>query len=333
MNEHYPRIRRHGPTPQGERLLLRELVSITFYLPHDHDALAAGVEQALDVYLGHVGQGPETICYWEDSEGEGDLFPLNDNGWDSIRRKLHPTTTYRFLDELDEQSAYFQRRIKKGFQTYVNLTGAPSSEDNVYGFTYCARLPWRSPSERSVSALIATLPTEYLEQHGPGRVRELALEMASPLRFSTGHAGLALAFLGSRSRLLPGIRDELFRHPGLDVHLGGLRTDIGTRVDGVHWLNFLGQPVLGELEGATGLRARLHSPGTTVQEMEGERALVTLGQWPEAGDLAQGRDLPAHRELARVLESWLDPFLTVHAYSWRGYTEEEVRRWWRRFLD
>ncbi|HYO58614.1 type VI immunity family protein, partial [Archangium sp.] len=93
------------------------------------------------------------------------------------------------------------------------------------------------------------------------------------------------------------------------------------------------QPVLGALGGVAGLRARLHSPGTTVQEMEGERALVTLGQWPEAGDLAQGRDLPAYRELARVLEPWSDAFFPGYVNSWRGYTEEEVRRWWRRFLD
>ena len=61
--------------------------------------------------------------------------------------------------------------------------------------------------------------------------------------------------------------------------------------------------------------------------------LVTLGQWPEAGDLVHGRDLPAYRELARVLEPWLDEFFPAEVNSWRGYTEEEVRRWWRRFLD
>ena len=44
------------------------------------------------------------------------------------------------------------------------------------------------------------------------------------------------------------IRDMSFRHPGLDIP--GVHFDshsIGTRVKGVHWLNFLGAPVLGEL--------------------------------------------------------------------------------------
>jgi hypothetical protein len=44
---------------------------------------------------------------------------------------------------------------------------------------------------RFVSLLTATLPIEYLEVHGPGRVRQLALDMASNLLFASGHAGLA----------------------------------------------------------------------------------------------------------------------------------------------
>lgn len=328
MNEHYPRIRHHGPSRQGERLLIRETIHIIFYMPHDHVDLATGVSRALDSYMRAVGEGPETVCGW--TPGEGEYSALNAEQWARIRHLLRPERLVRFADDHDEN--FLDRMVKRGFETYLDLGGEPSLPTG-YGFTYCARLPWRSPPEGSVSVLRATLPTEYLEQHGPGRVRELALEMASPLLFSTGHAGLAFEFLGSRTRLLPEIRAELFRYPGLDVRRWGLLCRQGARVDGVHWLNFLGQPVLGELAGAAGLRARLHSPGTTVQEMEGERALVTLGQWPEAGDLEQGHNLPAYRELARVLEPWYDAFSPGYVNSWRGYTEEEVRRWWRRFLD
>jgi hypothetical protein len=331
MNEHYPSIRRYGPTRQGERLLIREVVQFTFYLPHDHHDLAVGVERALDAYQRAVGVGPETICYWEDTHSETS-HSLVEKGWQAIHEWLRPCARRIFLDDFGEETEFFRRKTKQGCEVFLNLTGAPSHPTG-YGFTYCARLPWRSPPEGSVSVLSATLPTEYLEQHGPGRVRELALEMASPLLFSTGHAGLAFEFLGSRTRLLPEIRDEFFRYPGLDVSRWGLLCRQGSRVDGVHWLNFLDQPMLGELEGAAGLRARLLSPATTVQELEGERALVTLGQWPEAGDLAQGRDLPAYRELARVLEPWSDAFSPGYVNSWRGYSEEEVRRWWRRFLD
>jgi hypothetical protein len=160
-------------------------------------------------------------------------------------------------------------------------------------------------------------------------MREMALELASSLPFVSGHAGLALAPPGTFLPLMSEIREEVFRYPGVDVPSG--TTEIGTRVDGVHWLNFLTQPVLGALGGVAGLRSRLHSPDTTVQEMDGERAVVTLGQWPEAGDLTLGRELPAYRELARVLEPWL--YDCKNTYRWSGYTHEETRRWWRRFLD
>jgi hypothetical protein len=105
---------------------------------------------------------------------------------------------------------------------------------------------------------------------------------------------------------------------------------IGTRLRGASWLTFLGQPVLGELGGVAGLRSRLNAPGTTVQELTGDRAVVTLGPWPEAGDTDQGQVLPAYRELARVLEPWL------YHQSTRGgvdFSAEDTLRWERRFLD
>ncbi|MCY1073716.1 type VI immunity family protein [Archangium lansingense] len=331
MSEHYPRIRRDGPTPQGERLLLREVVRIAFFMPYDHFDLLVGVERAIEAYHRAVGGGAETLCQAWFGDDETPQSLLDEEGWRVVRDWLRPREPRYFLDDLGEETEFFRSKTKSGCDVFIHLTGAPARPAG-YGLTYCARLPWRSPPDGSVSVLSATLPTEFLEEHGPGRVRELAMEMASHLRISTGHAGLALDFLRERSRLLPKLREEIFRYPGLDVPRGGLRSHVGTRVDGVHWLNFLGQPVLDALGGAASLRARLHFPETTVQEMGTERVVVTLGQWPEAGDLAQGRDLPAYRELARVLEYWLDGFSPAYANSWKGYTQEEVQRWWRRFL-
>ncbi|HEX8697211.1 MAG TPA: type VI immunity family protein, partial [Myxococcaceae bacterium] len=78
-----------------------------------------------------------------------------------------------------------------------------------------------------------------------------------------------------------------------------------------------------------GLRERLKSPETTVQELPGDKAVITLGAWPEAGDLEKGEVLPAYRELARVLEPWLYHRETPMLQQ----SEEETRRWERRFLD
>jgi hypothetical protein len=64
--------------------------------------------------------------------------------------------------------------------------------------------------------------------------------------------------------------------------------------------------------------------------MEGDKVLITLGEWPEAGDTEQGDTLPAYRELARVLEPWL--FFDKDRRMLRQ-SEENTRRWERRFLD
>jgi hypothetical protein len=113
-------------------------------------------------------------------------------------------------------------------------------------------------------------------------------------------------------------------------NLSWMSWKLGTRVRGAYWLTYLGQPVLGELGGAEGLRSRLFSPDTTVQEMEGARAVVTLGKWPEAGDTQQGQMLPAYRELARVLEPWI--YFEEHITR-PEFLARDRRRWERRFLD
>ena len=66
-----------------------------------------------------------------------------------------------------------------------------------------------------------------MEEHGPGRVHELALELGT---------------------FLPDTRGS----PGMDrTEVGHLSWNLGTRINGIHWMNFLGPPVLGELGGAS----------------------------------------------------------------------------------
>jgi hypothetical protein len=162
-------------------------------------------------------------------------------------------------------------------------------------------------------------------------LRELALELAAPLPFCSGHVGLSFNCETDLIGVRREIRKWCFRHPGMDIpDPSQISQQLGTHVRGPSWLTFLGQPLLGELGGASTLRARLHSPEITVQEMEGDKAVITLGPGPEAGDTEQGLVLPAYRELARVLEPWL-----YHQKPLRDpdFTPEDMHRWERRFLD
>ncbi|QRN95579.1 DUF3396 domain-containing protein [Archangium violaceum] len=304
MSAHYPRIRHYSVYESGRYLSIRESVGITFYMRHPHQEVARRVLHTLEVYRRAVGPGA-LGCYLDE---EGEWRNLDDEAWKRTRQDLlYPSGAN------------------------VQLGGA-SDDFYGYAFTYYGEQfdATRPSNDKGVTCMVAFwLPTEYLEEHGPAQVRELALELAAELPFNSGHAGLSLLFPEAVLGMAGHIRDVAFRYPGLDIPDQSICMDIGTRVKGAHWLTFLGQPVLGRLGGAAGLRARLLAPDTSVQQMEGERALVTLGKWPEAGDLEQGQTLPEYRELARQLEPWL----YERQCGRSGFSLEDIRRWERRFLD
>jgi hypothetical protein len=233
----------------------------------------------------------------------------------------------RFLDDVRDER-YVLRRLKKQFHRSVELSGGEKGLSG-YGFFYWARLPWRTPQADEVSLLSFSWPTEYMEARSPGKMREDIEQLAAMLPYASAHAGLAFYSSNVWGPVMKDIHEEALRYPGLDVTHG--QRMLGTRVDGVHWLNFLGPKVLAQVGGAELLRSRLHAPTTLVTDVEGQRAVVALGLEPEAGDMSRGDTLPAWRELAHVLEPWLHP---VPEYlSWRDCPPGTARHWWRRFLD
>lgn len=303
MSERYPRIRLRT---RSRGYWIFEGLRLDFYMRRPHRQMARAVMRSMDTYLNAVGVEKFGL-YLDD---EGDWQELDAEGWALTRRKLLEGAWPRIV--LEEAS-----------------TGGPE----WYHFEYHGKRiddPEWSGSDKYACVASFWLPTEYLEEHGPERVRALALELAAPLPFCSGNVGLA--FLGPNDvvGVTEEIRERCFRYPGMDIpDVTSFARNIGTRVRGPSWLTFLGQPVLGELGGVEALRARLHSPGTTVQDLDGGRAVVTLGEWPDAGDTEQGRNLPAYRELARVLEPW---HYEGPLYD-KDFSPEDRRRWERRFLD
>jgi hypothetical protein len=286
--------------------LLREGISLCFYVRHPHRDIAEGIRQSLDAYLEVVGRA--SLGWFFDTEGFAQ--PLDESEWARIWHELREQPD-AFIHLLDE-----------------------SSREKRFGFEYSGKPLGSSYMEKSPQASCAVqfwLPTEYLDEQGPGPLRELALKLAEPLPLSLGLAGFAFKGSTSPVGILRKIREQCFRYPGMDIpELEHCSWHLGTRVRGPSWMTFLGEPVLGELGGADGLRARLSSPGTTVQSLSGERAVVTLGPAPDAGDLEQGNTLPAYRELARVLEPWLFQDEPIRCLD---FPPEDRRRWERRFLD
>ncbi|MDC0708575.1 DUF3396 domain-containing protein [Stigmatella sp. ncwal1] len=302
MNEHYPRVRifaSHGAP------ILREGITICFYMRRSHHEVARAVQQSMDAYLRTVG--PHTLAWYT---GQDDWQMLDAHSWDSLRHKFleKPWPCLELKDDPAGVHGFGMEYYGKWFEDPRGL-----QEPDM------------------VSALGFWLPTEFLEAQGPVAVRNLALELADPLPFCSGHAGLSFHAVHGYRETEEKLSQLCLRYPGMDVTL--LRTlswKLGARVKGPAWLTFLGQPALGEVRGIDGLRARLFSPSTTVQQLQEERAIVTLGPWPKAGDTEAGDHLPAYRELASVLE----PALYRSSEPWSPYFPKDTwQRWERRFVD
>ncbi|AFE06509.1 hypothetical protein COCOR_05672 [Corallococcus coralloides DSM 2259] len=285
-------------------MLLRDGVSIAFYLRHSHQDVTQRIEHTLHVFQQAIA--PASLAWYCDYEG--DFHELDSTGREFLEQEFHaPHFAYVRLAD------------------HINGVGD-------YQFFYDGQ--WREQPDsrdaaRRLSAVSLWLPTEFLEAQGSHVVHELALKLSADLPFASGHAGLA--FNGQLSLLGVGdlIHRERLRHPGMDVPDESASHYLDQCIPGVHWMNFLGPPVLTELGGVEALRGRLKNPGTTVQSLSGGRAVITLGCEPDAGDVTQSPVLPAYRELARVLEPWL--YFQGDSRPWRD--TEEQRRWERRFLD
>jgi hypothetical protein len=302
MSTGYPHIRIHAEDGQ---ILVREGLSLAFYMRRSHVELAEAILHSLEAYLHGVGR--DVLRWYVDDAGEWQ--PLDAEGWTFVQAKLltRQGGITRLMASPDSSAAYS-----------VEYYGKPLDAQLL------------GPRPGAVCALGFRIPTEFLEEHGPSRLRELALEIARALPFCSGYVGLSLQggfdLLGVEEKIAP----YCSRHPGLDIpDLETLGWELGMRFRGPSWLTFLGQPLLGEAGGTEGLRTHLRTPGTTVQEMEGQRVCITLGEWPEVGDTQRGDSLPAYRELARILEPWL--FHTPRSFM-PGLRGEEVRRWEQRFL-
>ena len=304
MNERYPRIRFQD---KFSGAWLREGLRFDFYMRRLHTQMAPAVLQSMEAYVRAIG--PEALSLYVDEEG--DWQELDESGWSLIRRKLLEYTWPNVILGGSSPGNPNRNRFEYHGSRRVDVPG------------------WRGADKEACVASF-WLSTEYLEAHGPEHVRALALELAAPLPWCSGNGGLAILAPIHLMGMTREVYERCMRYPGMDIpDVEIFSCTIGTRIRGPSWLTFLGQPVLSALGGVEALRARLHTPGTTVQALEGERAVVTLGEWPEAGDRERGLTLPAYRELARVLEPWLYLEHRLHP----DFPPEALRQWERRFLE
>ena len=304
MNKKYPKLR---VMAQNGMMLLRESIHLTFFMPCDQSIAGPATAKALDTYIQAIGSA-QTLGLFPDEEGEWQ--PLDDKELASTREKFQGQTgcwvILKSRDPIDERFAVTYRSW-----THVRL-----------------------PSEggaNSICAVSFLLPTEFMEEQGPRRIRELAMALAASLPFSSGYGGLVFNCELDLLSVPDIVRPLCFRYPGMDfIEISILSRYMGDRLRASSWLTFLGPVAVEQLGGVQRLREHLTAPETHVEELQPGHVLISLGEWPEAGDTRQGDTLPAYRELARILEPRL-----FHQPDFRNYLfpPEEWRRWERRFLD
>jgi hypothetical protein len=292
-------------TARTGAVAIKDGLSICFYLRHSHQEVATAVLHSLDAYLQSVGN--QSLTHHADEDGS----------W----RKLDDATMARVREELSEHPS-----------PYVLLTDRSSSiKDHQFlyrGVQLDSPESLRAPGLHSC-AVSFWLPTRFIAERGADAFRKLASSLAELLPYASGHAGPSFHSWLGVEYLLKDMFHLGLRYPGMDIpDENNNAYSVGEKVQGVHWLNFLGPPVLNALGGAEALAHRLRSPGTSVLALGQERALLMLGSEPDAGDMDESLMLPAHRELASVLEPQLASREVARPHS----DNDALRRWEHRFL-
>lgn len=304
MREHIPIIRVRNDYGDVD---VRDGIILCFFMRCSHGDIAPVMWRALQTYRRAISPG---TLNWYGAD-DGDTLELDDKGWEHIREKM-------------------LERSWSGAARHVSLAEA-TGEAGGYHFNYDGPQlghPLYQHSKTATCAVSFSFPTEYLLERGPAHLRALALELGRELPFSFGYASLAFV---SHPGVWFGVRRQLLglleRYPGLDLYLLSETGDvIGTGARGAYWLTFLGPPLLGELGGRVALREQLSFPEVTFELMEGERLLLTLGEWPEAMDTEKGPPPAQYRELARLLE----PYFCEEGSILPPITKEYMHRWLRR---
>jgi hypothetical protein len=307
MRENIPVIRLEA---DDGSLVARDGVVMCFFMRRSHTEVAPAVWRALQAYLRAIP--PQSLNWYADDDG--DTLPLDKKAWEHIRwQMLERSGAFACIVQLEEDA---------------EAVGG-------YHFEYWGRQlhdPDFPQDENATTGVSFTFPTEYLLEHGPAHLRALALELARELPFSFGYASLAFVsphglWFAARRQL----RAPMCRYLGLDIYrLDATSRVIGTRARGAYWLTFLGQPLLSQLGGLEALQARLGFPEMSFQPMEGDRLLLSLGEWPDAIDTSKEPRVPQYIALARLLE----PFLYEEPFGWFALLDpndkENTRRWLRR---
>ncbi|WP_342377924.1 DUF3396 domain-containing protein [Myxococcus stipitatus] len=254
--------------------------------------------------------------------------PEEGRKWASIggnSEEFKPLTTQRLAaarKELDSTKA--RTREVSTFEI-----GGPQQTNPDYLFEWFGA---RDAEEDMTSHLEIRLPRMPTTDEEVATVLSLARWVGEQVPYASGYGAPALTW-GADSQqgaFAEAVGKLAFRHPGYDVP-DSMETafDIGTKVRGAYWLNFIGPEALKKLGGEKGLRSKLEI-GIGIEKV-GDGLLLQAGPRPEIGDVNKKAKLPLLRSLAKVLEpvTLFDDVGIDNNFP----EEDDCKRWKRRHLE
>ena len=189
MSQHFPRIRFHDS--YGTQVI-RDGLKICFYMRRSSRQVAPAVMQVLETYLRAVG--PQRMEWYLDIEGDWQL--LSPETWEANRRHLLEATYPRVVLTDDPSCASAVR-----FEYYGE------GPDDAHGDTDPDR----------VSAWGSGCPRNSSMNRGRAVCASWLLELATPLPFNSGHAGLCFNAIYGYHETEKELSRLCLRYPGIDM--------------------------------------------------------------------------------------------------------------------
>jgi len=295
-------------TRDGRGLFLRDSFIIVFYCKKPFGDLASAFGQAFGHWLEVT---PEEGRKWASVGANSDSYkPLTPQRLAAARRELDPA-----------------KALSRELSTFD--LGGPESINPDHFFT-C--LGFREAVGQKVSYLEVRLPRAPETDAEIQAARALAKHLGSLVPYSSGYASPALTWgVESQQAWYSLEAGKLaFRHPGYDVpNSANTCYDLGEKLRGAYWLNFIGPAALEALGGEKKLRATLDA--SIGIEQVGHGLMLQAGPKPEVGDVNRQENLPLLRSLAKTLEPVC--LFTGNSLENNFIEQGDSERWLRRHLD
>ena len=142
--------------------------------------------------------------------------------------------------------------------------------------------------------LVLTVGASIIDADIRSAALELFRRLAGSLGCSAGYVDVALQ--GKKPRLQALAR----RFRGVDIaSISAIAADLADNMPGVHWINFMGSPLVKKLGGRAKIEAAL-SENARVDMLEGGGLVVSLGSEPQLGDVNQRVNLTDWESLAKL---------------------------------